>query len=78
MLPSSQVIDVTNHVNVLIIPKAGLWCGIELDSAVGLHGGCVGGVEYFSSRENHGIFAPVRKVEPEDLEAALPGTHNQR
>eukprot|EP00090_Calanus_glacialis_P010277 TRINITY_DN18660_c0_g1_i3.p1 TRINITY_DN18660_c0_g1~~TRINITY_DN18660_c0_g1_i3.p1 ORF type:complete len:2160 (-),score=462.58 TRINITY_DN18660_c0_g1_i3:1392-7538(-) len=60
--------------------QAGLWCGIELDSGVGLHGGCVGGVEYFCCRDNHGIFAPVWKVEPEDLEAALPcSSHtNQR
>ena len=57
--------------------KAGLWCGIELDSPVGLHGGSVGGVEYFCSRDNHGIFAPVWKVEPEDLELAGSGA-NQR
>jgi len=60
--------------------QAGLWCGIELDSGVGLHGGCVGGVEYFCCRDNHGIFAPVWKVEPEVPEPALPSTSlsNQR
>ena len=41
----------------------GDWCGIELDEKDGKHNGTVSGIEYFESKQGHGIFAPVEKVE---------------
>ncbi|XP_023234351.1 restin homolog isoform X2 [Centruroides sculpturatus] len=41
----------------------GIWCGVELDEAVGKNDGTVDGVEYFNCKANFGIFAPVSKVE---------------
>ncbi|XP_064636975.1 CAP-Gly domain-containing linker protein 1-like isoform X3 [Lineus longissimus] len=41
----------------------GEWCGIELVDPDGKNDGKVGGYQYFTARPNHGIFAPVQKVE---------------
>ncbi|XP_023230540.1 restin homolog isoform X1 [Centruroides sculpturatus] len=41
----------------------GIWCGIELDEPVGKNNGIIEGVQYFQCKENHGIFAPVSKVQ---------------
>ena len=41
----------------------GYWCGVELDEAVrGRHDGQVHGVQYFTCRDGHGVFAPAHKV----------------
>ncbi|XP_041357464.1 uncharacterized protein LOC121374428 [Gigantopelta aegis] len=46
------------------IPLAsGIWCGIELDEADGKHDGEVDGRRYFTCEPQHGIFAPIDKVE---------------
>jgi hypothetical protein len=37
----------------------GLFCGVELDEAVGLNDGSVQGVRYFTCRPQHGIIAPL-------------------
>ncbi len=42
----------------------GEWCGIELDEPDGKHDGIVEGKRYFTCIPNHGIFAPLQKVEP--------------
>lgn len=41
----------------------GLFCGIELDEAVGQHDGKIDGRRYFRAGYNRGIFAPMEKVE---------------
>ena len=41
----------------------GVWCGIELDETEGKHDGHVANRRYFRCRANHGIFAPVAKVQ---------------
>ncbi|XP_029569936.1 CAP-Gly domain-containing linker protein 4 isoform X2 [Salmo trutta] len=40
----------------------GLWAGVELDQAEGKNDGSVAGVQYFSCRLKHGIFAPLSKI----------------
>ncbi|KAJ7991213.1 hypothetical protein DPEC_G00294990 [Dallia pectoralis] len=40
----------------------GLWAGVELDQAEGKNDGSVAGVQYFTCRPKHGIFAPLSKI----------------
>ncbi|XP_014863645.1 PREDICTED: CAP-Gly domain-containing linker protein 4-like isoform X2 [Poecilia mexicana] len=42
--------------------SAGLWAGVELDKPEGKNDGCVAGVQYFTCRLKHGIFAPLSKI----------------
>ncbi|KAL8596555.1 hypothetical protein ACOMHN_059396 [Nucella lapillus] len=44
----------------------GLWCGIELFDASGLHDGEVDGKRYFTCKPFRGIFAPLDKVVPDE------------
>lgn len=64
----------------------GLFCGVELDEAVGQHDGKIDGRRYFRAGYNRGIFAPMEKVElvgkepvrppvitrPSDVELTIP------
>ncbi|KAI1895173.1 hypothetical protein AGOR_G00103570 [Albula goreensis] len=40
----------------------GQWAGVELDDPEGKNDGSVAGVQYFSCRPKHGIFAPLSKI----------------
>ncbi|KAM9842762.1 CAP-Gly domain-containing linker protein 4 [Aulostomus maculatus] len=42
--------------------SGGLWAGVELDKPEGKNDGSVAGVQYFTCRSKHGIFAPLSKV----------------
>ncbi|KAG7510608.1 hypothetical protein JOB18_026502 [Solea senegalensis] len=42
--------------------SAGLWAGVELDKPEGKNNGSVAGVQYFTCRIKHGIFAPLSKI----------------
>ena len=42
--------------------QEGIWCGIELDSCEGRHGGQYQGVQYFDCHQSRGLFAPLYKV----------------
>ncbi|XP_037550675.1 CAP-Gly domain-containing linker protein 4 [Nematolebias whitei] len=42
--------------------SAGLWAGVELDKPEGKNDGSVAGVQYFTCRTKHGIFAPLSKI----------------
>ncbi|XP_054469435.1 CAP-Gly domain-containing linker protein 4-like [Anoplopoma fimbria] len=42
--------------------SAGLWAGVELDKPEGKNDGSVAGVQYFTCRIKHGIFAPLSKI----------------
>ncbi|KAM7404020.1 hypothetical protein PAMA_004439 [Pampus argenteus] len=42
--------------------SAGLWAGVELDKPEGKNDGSVAGVQYFTCRSKHGIFAPLSKI----------------
>ncbi|XP_066559174.1 CAP-Gly domain-containing linker protein 4 isoform X3 [Amia ocellicauda] len=42
--------------------SGGQWAGVELEDPEGKNDGSVGGVQYFTCRPKHGIFAPVSKV----------------
>ncbi|XP_062324995.1 CAP-Gly domain-containing linker protein 4-like isoform X1 [Osmerus eperlanus] len=42
--------------------SGGLWAGVELDQADGKNDGSVAGVQYFTCRLKHGIFAPLSKI----------------
>ncbi|XP_054894105.1 CAP-Gly domain-containing linker protein 4-like isoform X2 [Poeciliopsis prolifica] len=42
--------------------SGGLWAGVELDKPEGKNDGCVAGVQYFTCRLKHGIFAPLSKI----------------
>ncbi|XP_074516413.1 CAP-Gly domain-containing linker protein 4 isoform X2 [Sebastes fasciatus] len=42
--------------------SGGLWAGVELDKAEGKNDGSVAGVQYFTCRIKHGIFAPLSKI----------------
>ncbi|KAK0421198.1 hypothetical protein QR680_015106 [Steinernema hermaphroditum] len=46
-----------------IIGKDGIFCGVELDYPEGKHNGSFQGVAYFHCPPQHGIFAPLYKVE---------------
>ena len=41
---------------------SGVWCGIELDRALGKNDGSVDGVIYFTCKTPYGLFAPENKV----------------
>ncbi|XP_022902477.2 CAP-Gly domain-containing linker protein 1 isoform X1 [Onthophagus taurus] len=41
---------------------SGIWCGVELETSVGKHDGCVRGVRYFSCPPLRGLMATVAKV----------------
>lgn len=41
----------------------GIWCGVELNEPIGKNNGSVKGVQYFTCKDNHGIFVSVNKVE---------------
>ncbi|VDN59369.1 unnamed protein product [Dracunculus medinensis] len=43
--------------------RQGLFCGIELDRPEGKHNGTYQGTAYFHCSEQHGIFAPLYRVE---------------
>ncbi|MCP9258064.1 Centrosome-associated protein [Dirofilaria immitis] len=43
--------------------KTGIFCGIELDRPEGKHDGTYQGISYFHCSPQHGIFAPLYKVE---------------
>ncbi|XP_028994906.1 CAP-Gly domain-containing linker protein 4 isoform X2 [Betta splendens] len=42
--------------------SGGLWAGVELDKPEGKNNGSVAGVQYFTCRLKHGIFAPLSKI----------------
>ncbi|XP_047201684.1 CAP-Gly domain-containing linker protein 4-like isoform X3 [Girardinichthys multiradiatus] len=42
--------------------SGGLWAGVELDKPEGKNDGSVAGVQYFTCRVKHGIFAPLSKI----------------
>uniref|UniRef100_A0A7N6BNN2 CAP-Gly domain-containing protein n=1 Tax=Anabas testudineus TaxID=64144 RepID=A0A7N6BNN2_ANATE len=42
--------------------SGGLWAGVELDKSEGKNNGSVAGVQYFTCRIKHGIFAPLSKI----------------
>ncbi|CAI5695490.1 CAP-Gly domain-containing linker protein 4 isoform X2 [Oreochromis niloticus] len=42
--------------------SGGLWAGVELDKPEGKNDGSVAGVQYFTCRNKHGIFAPLSKI----------------
>uniref|UniRef100_UPI0037E7F84C CAP-Gly domain-containing linker protein 4 n=1 Tax=Semicossyphus pulcher TaxID=241346 RepID=UPI0037E7F84C len=42
--------------------SGGLWAGVELDKSEGKNDGSVAGVQYFTCRMKHGIFAPLSKI----------------
>ncbi|XP_026147844.1 CAP-Gly domain-containing linker protein 4 isoform X2 [Mastacembelus armatus] len=42
--------------------SGGLWAGVELDKPEGKNDGSVAGVQYFTCRFKHGIFAPLSKI----------------
>lgn len=42
--------------------SGGLWAGVELDRPEGKNDGSVAGVQYFTCRMKHGIFAPLSKI----------------
>uniref|UniRef100_A0A3Q1CLP5 CAP-Gly domain-containing protein n=1 Tax=Amphiprion ocellaris TaxID=80972 RepID=A0A3Q1CLP5_AMPOC len=42
--------------------SGGLWAGVELDKPEGKNDGSVAGVQYFTCRITHGIFAPLSKI----------------
>lgn len=42
--------------------SGGLWAGVELDRPEGKNDGSVAGVQYFTCRLKHGIFAPLSKI----------------
>ncbi|XP_041668571.1 CAP-Gly domain-containing linker protein 4-like isoform X2 [Cheilinus undulatus] len=42
--------------------SGGLWAGVELDKPEGKNDGSVAGVQYFTCRMKHGIFAPLSKI----------------
>ncbi|KAL6105136.1 clip4 [Pungitius sinensis] len=42
--------------------SGGLWAGVELDKPEGKNDGSVAGVQYFTCRHKHGIFAPLSKI----------------
>lgn len=42
--------------------SGGLWAGVELDKPEGKNDGSVAGVQYFTCRIKHGIFAPLSKI----------------
>ncbi|KAG7240020.1 hypothetical protein INR49_028019, partial [Caranx melampygus] len=42
--------------------SGGLWAGVELDKPEGKNDGSVAGVQYFTCRSKHGIFAPLSKI----------------
>ncbi|KAM4724017.1 CAP-Gly domain-containing linker protein 4 isoform 4-T11 [Anableps anableps] len=42
--------------------SGGLWAGVELDKPEGKNDGSVAGVQYFTCRLKHGIFAPLSKI----------------
>lgn len=44
----------------------GIWCGVELASAVGKNDGTVRGVRYFTCPASCGLMAPLSKVSPID------------
>ncbi|KAJ1354710.1 hypothetical protein KIN20_011714 [Parelaphostrongylus tenuis] len=48
--------------------KDGLYCGIELDSPTGRHNGTYQGVVYFTCPPLHGIFAPIYRVELDEID----------
>ncbi|XGW16314.1 hypothetical protein V3C99_001627 [Haemonchus contortus] len=48
--------------------KDGLYCGIELDTPTGKHNGTYQGVVYFVCPPRHGIFAPLYRVELDEID----------
>ncbi|XP_064477315.1 CAP-Gly domain-containing linker protein 3-like isoform X2 [Ornithodoros turicata] len=45
---------------------AGVWAGVELYDPLGKNDGSLGGISYFHCDMNHGIFAPITKVQKYD------------
>lgn len=41
----------------------GVWAGVELYDPLGKNDGSLGGISYFQCEMNHGIFAPITKVQ---------------
>lgn len=52
----------------------GYFCGVQLDEPEGKHDGCLDGKRYYSCMPNHGVFAPVSKVEFLSVPTS-PGEH---
>nr|XP_050023851.1 CAP-Gly domain-containing linker protein 4-like isoform X3 [Dermacentor andersoni] len=44
----------------------GIWAGVELCNPLGKNDGSLGGVSYFQCPMNHGIFAPITKIQKYD------------
>ncbi|CAN8004503.1 unnamed protein product [Ixodes hexagonus] len=45
---------------------SGIWAGVELQGPLGKNDGSLGGVSYFHCPMNHGIFAPLTKIQKYD------------
>ncbi|CAF4568319.1 unnamed protein product, partial [Rotaria magnacalcarata] len=41
----------------------GVWCGIQLDEAMGKNDGSVSGKRYFTCQQRYGLFSPLARVE---------------
>ncbi|EYC21408.1 hypothetical protein Y032_0019g3804 [Ancylostoma ceylanicum] len=48
--------------------REGVYCGIELDTPTGKHDGTYQGVVYFVCPPGHGIFAPIYRVELDEID----------
>ncbi|VDL75588.1 unnamed protein product [Nippostrongylus brasiliensis] len=48
--------------------KEGLYCGIELETPTGKHDGTYQGIVYFVCPPRHGIFAPLYRVELDEID----------
>ncbi|KAA3674271.1 CAP-Gly domain-containing linker protein 3/4 [Paragonimus westermani] len=42
---------------------SGTWYGVELEQAVGKNNGSIGGISYFECPADHGVFAPIGKLQ---------------
>ena len=50
-----------------VMGKSGVFAGVALDAPEGMHDGETGGVRYFVTSPNHGVFVPVDKVHVQRL-----------
>ena len=57
-----SVYQEASFVNI-VYDAAGTWFGIELDRPAGKNDGSVAGVQYFTCRPKHGVFAPLSRIQ---------------